>query len=164
MKQSIIFDNYMIYENGTVFNIKANKAVSPVYDKDGYCKIRLTVDGKRIKKSLHRIVALAFIENAENLPHINHVDGNKKNNKVENLEWCTPSQNNQHAYDTGLKRKNGEHYNARRVTCVSLDGNTKTFQCIKEALLEIGVSERTFYRSLNNGKYMYNGWKATYSD
>lgn len=65
---------------------------------------------------VHRIVAQAFIDNPKNKPQVNHIDGNKKNNNVENLEWCTGSENMQHACDNNLKRNNGEHNTQHKLT------------------------------------------------
>lgn len=72
----------------------------------GYKQIVLNKDKKRKTLKVHRLVAIAFIPNPENKPNVNHIDGNPHNNKVENLEWCTQSENVQHAYDTGLKQCN----------------------------------------------------------
>ena len=78
-------------------------------DKDGYLRVRLTVErGRRISKMVHRLVAIAFILNPENKETVNHLDGNKLNNHVSNLEWSTRSENNKHAYSTGLKDNRGE--------------------------------------------------------
>lgn len=70
--------------------------------KSGYLRAYLYKNKKRKCYMLHRLVALAFIPNPHNLPQINHIDGNKKNNKVENLEWCTQRDNNIHAIVNGL--------------------------------------------------------------
>lgn len=68
----------------------------------GYCEIRLAKDGKRKDFIVHRLVAQAFIPNPNNLPQVNHIDENKTNNCVNNLEWCTQAYNN--SYGTRLER------------------------------------------------------------
>lgn len=70
---------------------------------NGYLKVPLT-NGNHIKRYylVHRLVAEAFIDNPNNLPQVNHIDGNKENNHVSNLEWCTREDNIKHAYKMGL--------------------------------------------------------------
>lgn len=68
----------------------------------GYLKVRLWGLSKRKSFYVHRLVAIAFLENPHNKEQINHIDGVKKNNKVENLEWATASENNKHAIANGL--------------------------------------------------------------
>lgn len=71
-------------------------------DKKGYLRVGLSVDGKLCTFKVHRIVAECFILNPDALPMVNHKNGNKADNTIENLEWCTNSQNIKHAFDTGL--------------------------------------------------------------
>ena len=73
--------------------------------KNGYRRIHVSYKGVSHKFLVHRLVAEAFIPNPENKPCVNHIDGNKLNNCVKNLEWCDNSHNQQHAYDVGLKKK-----------------------------------------------------------
>lgn len=68
----------------------------------GYKGITLTKDKKRYPKKVHRLVAEAFIPNPNNKPQINHIDCNKSNNNINNLEWCTNSENQKHAFKNGL--------------------------------------------------------------
>ena len=73
--------------------------------RTGYMAIELHKDKIRKTINVHRIVAMAFIENKDNKPCVNHIDGNKENNKVSNLEWCTAKQNIEHAKQTGLMKR-----------------------------------------------------------
>lgn len=90
----------------------------------GYYHIYVDYRGERIDKAIHRLVASAFIPNPDNLPEVNHIDGNKLNNKYTNLEWCTRSENRRHAIVTGLSSDN------KIIKCVEDD---KVFYSIKEA-------------------------------
>ena len=79
-------------------------------DKTGYKRIKLYLNKKGNHFFIHRLIAIAFIPNPENKPFINHKDGNKLNNSIENIEWCTPKENAQHAMDTGLNSNIGENH------------------------------------------------------
>ena len=95
--------NYSISEEGTVRNDKTNRILSNSF-QNGYYSIRLAVApnvGKHFR--INRLVAQAFVPNPENKQFVNHIDGDKTNNDLSNLEWSTPSENEIHAYRTGLK-------------------------------------------------------------
>lgn len=108
--------NYYITSDGKVFN-KFFKPLKQHLDKDGYLRVRLTditknkID-KRVFKSVHRLVYKCFTINLDNFDNltINHIDGNKTNNNLYNLELITRSENNKHAYKTGLKNNKGSKH------------------------------------------------------
>ncbi len=89
------------------------KIISEIQSKNRYHKVCLWKNG--IKKSfmVHRLVAFCFIENPKMLKEINHINGLKDDNRVENLEWCTRSENVQHAFDNGLAKKGENHPDSR---------------------------------------------------
>ena len=76
------------------------KILKPFSNKDGYLIVNLCKEGKVKSRSVHRLVAQAFIPNPENKPEVNHKDENKSNNKVENLEWVTSKENNNYGTRT----------------------------------------------------------------
>ena len=75
-----------------------------IIKEKGYCRVSLNNGNGKISKRVHRLVAEAFIPNPENKPEVNHKDGNKLNNCVSNLEWCTNKENIEHSIRTGLKK------------------------------------------------------------
>lgn len=101
------FPKYSINNNGIIINSRGNEKASQY--KDGYLSTTLYNNGVGTKKRVHRLVAEAFIPNPYNKPDINHKDGNKLNNSVNNLEWATKSENMTHAYQTGLVKPHASY-------------------------------------------------------
>lgn len=109
--QQIFINNiktdYLISSHGSVYSLKTKKMLKPAISNCGYARVRLyyKINGKYTNRclSIHRLVALTFINNPEYKPEVNHKNGNKLDNYVENLEWVTPTENEVHAYLNGLK-------------------------------------------------------------
>lgn len=92
----------VVRSDGVVLKIKGKPM--PPSNKNGYLHTSLTRNAKAIRPSIHRLVALHFIPNPNNLPEVNHIDGDKTNNKVDNLEWMTKIENIRHSWEIGLRR------------------------------------------------------------
>ena len=82
----------------------------------GYLCVNPSIDGKATLKYIHRFVAEVFIPNPDNRPQVNHMDGNKQNNHISNLEWATAKENSEHAWDTGLVNHSGENHTLSKLT------------------------------------------------
>ena len=102
--------NYLVYDDGKVFSVprkgannsnRKGRFLKESFDKRGYARVTLSPNQNTI--AVHRMVAITFIANPDNLPQVNHKDGNKLNNKAENLEWCTNAENMAHAIKIGLR-------------------------------------------------------------
>ena len=107
---------YKITDTGKVFSIKSNRFIGSNL-KDGYSLVILRKNNKSYAKTIHRIVALHFLPNPNFFPEVNHIDGNKHNNNINNLEWVTPSENVQHAFDTGLANNKNLAISKRQISC-----------------------------------------------
>lgn len=107
------------------------KRVRPSYDKDGYLTIQLSNEGRLGYYKIHRLVAKAFIPNPENKPQVNHKNGIRDDNRVENLEWVTAKENVRHAYDVLGRKSHG-----KKVKCVETQ---EQFQTVQEASEKTGI-------------------------
>lgn len=129
----------------------------------GYERVNLYVSGRRRNCFVHRLVAGAFLRNDKNLSQVNHIDGNKLNNCVDNLEWVTQSENEKHAYRNGLKvPKYNCETTSKRIEQYSLSGELiKTYLSSKEVERETGYfgsNVRTCCRGKQKTAYGYI-WK-----
>ena len=97
------FENYKISNFGNLINIKKNKIVNSSVEKWGYCTVTLCKPGKKKTFKIHRLVALAFIDNADDKPFIDHIDRNKQNNHISNLRWASVSENSK---NVGIRKNN----------------------------------------------------------
>lgn len=95
--------NYEISNMGKVRNLCTLKELAQIDNGHGYKTVTLYESSHGRRYYVHRLVAFTFLENKENKPEVNHLDGNKANNKVTNLEWCTQIENNRHAVKIGLR-------------------------------------------------------------
>lgn len=113
MNKILIKDSvdYWVTDTGKVF--RGNKELKKNKGTVGYVTVSIKYeDGTRKVRFVHRLVAEAFIENPENKPIVNHKNLIKKDNRVDNLEWVTAKENNQHAHDNGAFRTNGAHHHS----------------------------------------------------
>jgi hypothetical protein len=92
-----------VTEDGRVMNMISGKWLSLCDNGRGYKQVFVSVKNKRYMRYVHRLVAECYLPNPNNLAEVNHKDGNKSNNNIDNLEWCTRSDNMLHAIRTGLK-------------------------------------------------------------
>lgn len=125
------YENYFISNMGRFKNSKGIIMENYKPHHSGYIHLRVNKE----KYLLHRLVAFAFLENPENKPLVNHIDGNKTNNCLNNLEWCTVLENNQHTINTGLKQ-----FHKRRIGQYTLEGEfIKEFNSIIDAMNETKI-------------------------
>lgn len=137
--------------------------------RDGYLETTLVKDGKPKSIRTHRLVAAAFCENPHNKKEVNHIDGNKKNNHADNLEWCTSSENQKHAYKMGLQGVcGGAILNRKKIRCIELDLTKDSLNEMQRTLNQLGYTKSTGLNRLstvmNNGSKTYLGLHFEFID
>lgn len=157
-------DSYQISDSGRIFTkrrlvgnqIHYGRELVPQLTKDGYLKVSLSKDTTYKKYYLHRLVAIQYLNNTLNLPQVNHKDGNKLNNNVSNLEWCTKTENQKHAV-ANLLMQHGQDRPSSKLTENQVIEIYKLKGILKSAdIAEIyKVSKNTINCILRGAKWKY---------
>jgi hypothetical protein len=128
--------NYSIYVDGTLINNKTGKVVKFSRDTDGYMRVKIYTNGKIKSVSQHRILAEAFIPNTMGKKEVNHKNGNKQDNRLENLEWSTRSENMIHCY-----RELGRKPKSTKTKFVMNPFTGVIYSSVTEAASALGISQ-----------------------
>lgn len=152
-------EKYSISNFGNIKNIKTNKILKLRKNTNGYLKTNISVNGKIITVFPHRLVAEKFLNNNNINLQVNHIDGNKENNNINNLEFITSSENIKHAYKLGLNKGNGKKV-------IQLDDKNNIineFNSTKQAEKYLGCSDNCSKVNIccNNKRKSHKGyfWK-----
>ncbi|MBN6186345.1 NUMOD4 domain-containing protein [Aneurinibacillus aneurinilyticus] len=177
------FENqYEISRSGVVRRIESGKILKASLAKNGYLMVSLWKENKGTSKYIHRLLAESFIQKTNpNYTVVNHKDGNKTNNCLSNLEWCSYGDNNKHAYDTGLKvvsenviksissrariRNKNNNFRSKPVLATNLiTGETRSFISVKEAAETLGANRCSIDRVLKGKRSKCKGFSFKYKE
>ena len=147
---------YAITEDGNVYSYISKKYLKPTLDK-GYYRITLYKNGKIKRYLIHRLVAEAFIPNPDNLPCVNHLDEDKKNNCVSNLEWCSYEYNNN--YGTRTERVSKKLF--KSIYCIELD---RTFDGATQAARELNLDQGSITKCCQGKRKTTGGFHFRYTE
>lgn len=157
---------YEVSNKGDIVRVQTGHRLKPSIAKNGYYVVALWDKNKGKSHYIHRMIAEAFIPNPKGFKTVNHKDGNKLNNDISNLEWCSYGRNNQHAYDTGLKtvsdnvresakkraiqRNKLNQPRSKPIIVSDLDGNiVGSYKSANEASKQLNISRSVIFRYMN---------------
>ena len=161
---------YEVSNLGNVRSLKRNTTNGKVLKQggrpNGYLIVTLCKNNKHKTRTIHRLVAEAFIANPNSLPEVNHNDGNKKNNCIDNLEWVTKEENTQHAINTGLRKVIFNNpLRSKMVNQYSLNGTLlHTYPSTGEAERQTGIRHGNIVKCCNGQTPTAGGYKWEYAE
>lgn len=161
IKEFMVADNkYAVSKCGRIFSLPSMKEISQYSDKDGYKlatvkKLKLTKNGQ---VRVHRLVALFWLGSSE--LEVNHIDGNKENNNVSNLEYVTSCENSRHAVNIGLISTGKNHHNTKTIKLIK-NGVVKIVNGVRE-IEALGFHAPSVHRVARGERKSIKGWEAVY--
>lgn len=157
------YDCYAISNLGNIKNIRTGYVLQPSIRPDGYKSILLSRNGKKMSIRVHQLVAQYFLPKDDSRTDINHKNGIKHDNRVDNLEWCTKSENMQHAVDNGLFKKK----NVNKPVLV-YDYVTKeflfSFESVRQCAKFLNLNNSPIYRVLKGKANHHHNYTFRYED
>ena len=139
------YDGFSVDEDLNIYNTRTGRKLTPHMGSDGYIQvIRHDANGKSHHQRVHVILAHCFIPNPNGYKYINHIDSDKTNNSLDNLEWCTNSHNVQHGWDSG----NRTHKNNTAVKVYKDEELIGTYKSIRECARELHLDRHKIARVL----------------
>lgn len=151
---------YQASNFGNIKSIKRNIILKPIIRNDGYLFVNLSKNGKSKPIKIHKIIAKTFLNNLYNYPVINHKDGNKSNNKVDNLEYCSQSYNLKEAYRIGIRKANKTNV-GKRKKILQINKNGKIineWNSIKEASIQLHIKDSNISQVCKNKRNYAGGY------
>ena len=151
---------YCVDKNGNVYSMRTKKYLKPIMTNCGYLQVRLWYENQCHHKSVHRLVAEAFIENPYKKEQVNHKDGIKTNNNAENLEWVTRSENQLHRYNVLWRRghnpstKEANRATSKKVLCIDTG---EIFASITQAARSRGKAQSILSNHLMGRRKYFDG-------
>ena len=148
---------YAVTEDGQIWSYRSKKFLKPNKSTSGYLYVLLYKDENKKHYFIHRLVAENFIPNPENLLQVNHIDENKTNNAIENLEWCTP------VYNTNYGTRN-ERASRSKFIPVYCEELHKVFESAKTAAEELGIHRCNITSCCKGKRKTCGGYHWRYAD
>lgn len=150
---------YQVSSFGRVHSLYKNIILKGVKATGGYTIVNLSKNGSTSTKTIHRLVAQVFIPNPENKPEVNHIDEDKSNNRVDNLEWMTAKENVNH----GTRNKRLSRTKSIPILAINLKtGESKQFYGINECARQLGLNPSNITSVLKGNRKQTGGYKFKY--
>lgn len=154
-------EQYLVSDSGQVWSLYRNRALTPTIDRYGYEKVALRKNGKNHPRTIHRLVAQAFVPNPHNLPTVNHINECKTDNRAVNLEWMSVADNDNH----GTRNERMADTKCRLpVEQVFEDGTTIRYKGVKDASRKTGVHRCCIALCCKNIRKTAGGYQWRYSN
>lgn len=139
------------------------RIIKPILDVTGYLVVTLTDGSRKVNRSIHRLLAVTYLPNPNNYPHVNHKDGNQLNNKLSNLEWVTQGINTRHAIDMGMTDPRTRHPDMAEIEQQDLMGNPiRSFMSLHDAGRETQIAWQNISKVCRGLRKTAGGFRWVY--